>query len=155
MVNPARIKAFGQSELLRNKDDRVDAGMIRRFAKSNNRPLAAASSRTARVTGTHAYLENLLVGRQQEENRLQAGLKSNAVLKSLRQLVRYFAGEIKRTEKQIQDDLAAHPALQKQCTLLESIDGIGQLTAAKLLANPEALTTIARPGASGASWLNP
>ena len=31
VVNPAQIKAFGQSELLRNKDDRPDAGLIRRF----------------------------------------------------------------------------------------------------------------------------
>src|ERR1700742_4007527 len=31
VVNPAQIKAFGQSELLRNKDDRPDAGLVRRF----------------------------------------------------------------------------------------------------------------------------
>src|SRR3954451_16387547 len=33
VVNPAQIKAFGQSELLRNKDDRPDAGLIRRFCE--------------------------------------------------------------------------------------------------------------------------
>ncbi|HEY9807196.1 MAG TPA: transposase, partial [Candidatus Obscuribacterales bacterium] len=33
VINPAQIKAFGQSELLRNKDDRPDAGLIRRFCE--------------------------------------------------------------------------------------------------------------------------
>lgn len=135
VVNPARIKAFGQSELLRNKDDRVDAGLIRRFCEKQQPPAWQPPAPELReLQALTRHLENLLVGRQQEENRLQAGLKSKAVLKSLRQLVRYFAGEIKRTEKQIQDHLAAHPALQKQCTLLESIPGIGQVTAAKVLA---------------------
>jgi transposase len=34
VVNPARIKAFGQSELLRTKSDAVDAALIARFCKS-------------------------------------------------------------------------------------------------------------------------
>ncbi len=31
IVNPARIKGFAQSELLRSKTDKVDAGLIARF----------------------------------------------------------------------------------------------------------------------------
>ena len=38
VVNPAQIKAFGQSELLRNKDDRPDAGLIRRFCEKQRPP---------------------------------------------------------------------------------------------------------------------
>jgi transposase len=36
VVNPARIKAFAQSELLRTKTDAVDAALIARFCKSQN-----------------------------------------------------------------------------------------------------------------------
>ena len=39
VVNPLRIKAFGQSELMRNKDDRPDASLIRRFCEKQ-RPAA-------------------------------------------------------------------------------------------------------------------
>src|SRR4030095_8487041 len=39
LVNPARIKAFGQAELQRNKTDRADAKLIVRFC-SMHRPLA-------------------------------------------------------------------------------------------------------------------
>ena len=31
MVNPARIKGFAQSELIRTKTDKIDAGIIARF----------------------------------------------------------------------------------------------------------------------------
>ncbi|HOD35732.1 MAG TPA: transposase [Syntrophales bacterium] len=31
IVNPARIKGFAQSELLRTKNDKIDAGLIARF----------------------------------------------------------------------------------------------------------------------------
>lgn len=135
VVNPARIKAFGQSELLRNKDDRVDAGLIRRFCEKQQPPAwQPAAPEVRELQALTRHLENLIESRQQEENRLQAGPKSKAVLKSLRQLVRYFDGEIKRTEKQIKDHLAAHPELHKQCALLESIPGIGPATATKLLA---------------------
>ncbi len=34
VINPARIKAFAQSELLRTKTDAVDAALIARFCKS-------------------------------------------------------------------------------------------------------------------------
>ena len=33
LVNPSRIKAFAQSEMLRTKTDRVDAAMIARFCR--------------------------------------------------------------------------------------------------------------------------
>jgi transposase len=38
VVNPARTKAYAQSELLRSKTDTVDAGMIARFCRAQNHP---------------------------------------------------------------------------------------------------------------------
>jgi len=34
IVNPARIKAFGESELSRNKTDKLDAALIARFCRA-------------------------------------------------------------------------------------------------------------------------
>ncbi|MGD0277654.1 MAG: transposase [Syntrophales bacterium] len=36
IVNPARIKGFAQSELLRTKNDKVDAALIARFCLAMN-----------------------------------------------------------------------------------------------------------------------
>jgi transposase len=137
VVNPAQIKAFGQSELLRNKDDRPDAGLIRRFCEKQ-RPAAWIPSpphlRELRALTRH--LENLHQTRQQQLNRLE-GAKTKDVVKSLRKLVAYLDSEIARTEKQIQEHIDHHPDLKQQCQLLESIPGIGKRTAAKLLAEIE------------------
>jgi transposase len=132
--NPAQIKAFGQSELLRNKDDRPDAGLIRRFCEKQQ-PAAwqPPSTQLRELQALTRHLENLHDTRQQQVNRLE-GVNTKAVLKSLRKLVAHLDSEIQRTEKQIQDQIDNDPDLQRQQQLLSSIKGIGKLTAAKLLA---------------------
>src|SRR5919106_429126 len=137
VVNPAQIKAFGQSELLLNKDDRPDAGLIRRFCEKQ-RPAAwtPAPAHRQELQALTRHLENLQEARQQQLNRLE-GSKTKGVVKSLRKLVRYLETEIERTEKQIADHIDQHPDLKQQCQLLESIPGIGQCTAAKLLSEIE------------------
>lgn len=137
IVNPAQIKAFGQSELLRNKDDRPDAGLIRRFCEKQQ-PVAwqppPAHFRELQALARHR--ENLLETRQQQVNRLEVATTKD-VLKSLRKLVAHLEAEIKRTEQQIDDHIDRHPDLRQQCQLLESIPGIGKRTATRLLAEIE------------------
>lgn len=134
LINPLQIKAFGQSELLRNKDDRPDAGLIRRFCEKQRPPAwAPPPAHLRELQALTRHLENLLETRQQQLNRLE-GPKPKGVVKSLRKLVAYLDAEIARTEKQIDDHIERHPDLKQQCELLESIPGIGKRTASKLLA---------------------
>jgi transposase len=137
IVNPAQIKAFGQSELLRNKDDRPDAGLIRRFCEKQQ-PAAwqPPPAHLRELQALTRHLENLLETRQQQVNRLEVATTKD-VLKSLRKLVAHLDAEIKRTEQQIDDHIDRHPDLRQQCQLLESIPGIGKRTATKLLAEIE------------------
>lgn len=140
VVNPAQIKAFGQSELLRNKDDRPDAGLIRRFCEKQ-RPArwTPPPAHLRELQALTRHLENLHETRQQQQNRLEA-TSTKSVMKSLRKLVTHLDAEILRTEQQIADHIDSHPDLKEQCQLLESIPGIGQRTAAKLLAEIEGIS---------------
>jgi transposase len=140
VVNPAQIKAFGQSELLRNKDDRPDAGLIRRFCEKQQ-PAAwtPPPAHFRELQALTRHLENLIESRQQHRNRLETTNTKN-VGKSLRKLVAHFDAEIKRIEQQIQDHVDRHPDLKQQCQLLESIPGIGHRTATRLLAEIEDLS---------------
>jgi len=134
VVNPAQIKAFGQSELLRNKDDRPDASLIRRFCEKQQPPAwqpPAAHFRELQALTRH--LENLLETRQQQLNRLET-TTTKTVRQSLRKLVRHLEAEIKCTTQQIDDHVDRHSDLKQQCQLLDSIPGIGARTATKLLA---------------------
>lgn len=140
VVNPAQIKAFGQSELLRNKDDRPDAGLIRRFCeKQQPAAWAPAPLHLRELQALTRHLENLLETRQQQINRL-AVTNAQPVVKSLRKLVTHLETEIKRTERQINDHVDRHPDLKRQDQLLESIPGIGKRTATRLLAEIAALS---------------
>ena len=134
VVNPAQIKAFGQSELLRNKDDRPDAGLIRRFCEKQQ-PTAwtPPPAHLRELQALTRHLENLSETRQQQLNRLDT-TKVTAVIKSLRKLIKSLDNEIERTEKQIRDHINTHPDLKEQFRLLDSISGIGTRTATTLLA---------------------
>lgn len=137
VINPAQIKAFGQSELLRNKDDRPDAGLIRRFCeKQQPAAWAPAPPQVHELRALTRHLDNLFETRQQQMNRLEV-TNTKEVAKSLRKLVTHLDAEIKRTERQINDHVERHPDLKQQCQLLESIPGIGKRTATRLLAEIE------------------
>ena len=134
IINPVQIKAFGQSELRRNKDDRPDAGLIRRFCeKQRPDPWMPPPVHLRELQALTRHLENLIETRQQQINRLEA-TNTKQVAKSLRKLVAHLDAEIKRTEQQIDDHVDRHPDLKQQSELLESIPGVGKRTAAKLLA---------------------
>jgi transposase len=134
VVNPARIKAFGQSQLRRNKTDQADAQLIAQFCASQ-RPLRwtppPASFRDLQALVRH--LEDLQSMRQQEANRLQSGVTTALVLANLQEHLHFLDQQIEQVKQAIQEHIERHPALRRQQALLVSIPGIGLLTAAKLL----------------------
>src|SRR5215212_5061082 len=79
-------------------------------------------------------LEALVEMRVAEGNRLSSGGTVAAVRESVEEHIAYLAEQIKRTEKLIRDHIDRHPGLRRQRELLDSIPGIGETTAAALLA---------------------
>ncbi len=134
IVNPALIKAFGQSKLRRNKTDKSDAKLIAEFAQSH-RP-AAWTPPPASFKDLQALvrrLENLLSARTKETNRLGSCLTTKEVIEDIQEHVAYLDKKISKIKKAIQDHIDKYPDLKKQRDLLTTIPGIGVLTAAKLL----------------------
>jgi transposase len=135
LVNPARIKAFGQAELQRNKTDRADATLIARFC-SMHRPIAWVPPPTEirELQALVRHLDDLISTRTQLTNRLSDGPKIESVLESLRSLVKMVDSEIKLTRQKIREHIDGYPNLKEDCDLLETIPGIGERTATILLA---------------------
>jgi len=79
-------------------------------------------------------LESLIEMRTAEQNRLSSGISVGAVRESVEQLLAHLAEQIERTEALIRDHISSHPGLRRQRELLDSIPGIGETTAAALLA---------------------
>jgi len=135
VVNPAAIKAYAQSHLSRTKNDRVDAALIAGFC-SERRPPAwhPPAPEVQELQALVRRLEALVEMRTMEENRLSSGIAVEAVRASVEELLAHLAEQIKRTEARIRSHIESHPGLKRQHELLDSIPGIGETTAAALLA---------------------
>jgi transposase len=133
VVNPAQVKGFAQSELLRNKTDKVDAGLIARFCLAMKPEAWAPQPIEIRyLRDLVRRLEALNMMRQQELNRLEAA--SDIIEEQLHRHIAYLEKEIKATKKLINQHTDNHPDLKNRIQLLESIPGIGEATINVILA---------------------
>jgi transposase len=135
VVNPARIKRYGESKLHRNKTDKADAGLIAEFCQKENPPLwAPIPEEVKHLRALVRRLDDLQRAYQQERNRSLSGEKDAWVLDDLRIHLDYLQERIRAARQAIQQHIEQTPILKSQQELLKSIPGIGKLTAARLLA---------------------
>jgi len=133
IVNPARIKGFAQSELIRTKTDKIDAGIIARFCLAM-KPDAWIPP-TPEIRSLRALVrrvDSLIDMRSQEKNRISTAHESVIVL--IKQHISYLDQEIERIRKQIADLIGRNPHLKQKKDLLDSIPGLGKATIPHLLA---------------------
>lgn len=133
VVNPAQIKHYAQSQLRRNKTDKLDADVIADFAHTQHPPAWQPTAPKIRELQAlvHHY-DALQAARQQEHNRLQAGVDSATVEQMLTQHLAFLDAQLAEVRRLIEDHIDRHPDLKADHALLTSIPGIGMLTAAKL-----------------------
>lgn len=135
VINPARLKAFGQATLVRTKTDQTDAALLAEFCR-RQQPAAwtppAPEKRALRALVRRR--ESLLQLRQQEANRLGSGEDSPAVCASLEAVLAVLDEQLAQIEQAITNQVASDAHLQRQVELVDSIKGIGPTTAAALLA---------------------
>ena len=135
LVNPARIHAFGRSQLKRTKTDKADSLLIASFCQMHNPPAwTPHSPQVQQLQGLIRRLESLEEMNKMEQNRLGSGGLCPAVQVSLEEHIAYLQQQIEKTRRQIKDQINQDPDLKQQAKLLESIPGIGAATAALLLA---------------------
>ena len=135
VVNPSRIKGFAQSEMARNKTDKADAALLARFAQAM-KPEAwmppALEVRELRALVDR--LQALKEMQQQEANRLESALNQPVMQTSIHSHMQWLRDNIKELERQIDDHIDRHPGLRADVALITSIPGLGNTTAAKVLA---------------------
>lgn len=135
VINPARIKAYADSQLKRNKTDPEDAKVIAHFcATQNPAPWTPPPPEVQELQMRVRRLDNLKAMRTQEAHRRQAGITSAAVLANIADPLAFLDEQIKNLEQQFKDLIDKHPDLKRQRDLLISIQGISDTTAAKFLA---------------------
>ena len=157
VVNPARIKHYGESKLHRNKTDKADAALIAEFCQKENPALwAPLPAEVKHLRALVRRLDDLQTAFQQERNRTLAGEQNAWVLEDLKAHLSYLQDRIRAARQALQQHIDQHPSLKAQQELLISIPGIGQLTAARLLAEIGDISTFDdAPQLAAYAGLNP
>lgn len=133
VVNPAKIKGFGQSLLTRTKTDAADAKLIAQYCeKMNPDSYTPKPKHIKEMRFWVERLEALKRNKVQETNRLEAAPEAGKA--SLEKHIEFLEEEIKAVETKIQEVIASDEELKKQIELLETIPGIGKVTSAAFIA---------------------
>lgn len=134
IVNPSRIKAFGQSEGLRTKTDAVDAALIARFCRSQSPdPWTPPSPAERALQALLRRRDNLIDMRTQETNRSQAPRTADTVRSSIEEHIAYLDEQIKAIEDEIRRLVDGDAGLRASRDLLQTIPGFGEKTANGIL----------------------
>jgi transposase len=132
VVNPAKIAAFGKSELSRAKTDKADAKLIARYALAMRPEAWVPPPPDIRELQTLLRrLEHLLEMQRMEQNREDTA--APAVAGSIRAVLATLEQEIQAVREAIRRHVDNHPDLKRRAGLLQSIPGVGLATAAWLL----------------------
>lgn len=145
-LNPKQLHAFGKVALHAHKTDKHDAQRIAHFCQLHAPALwQPADPLQRQLQQRSRRLHALEKTRQQERNRLQSGLTDPFVLEQLHDHIAYLEVQLAKTQAAIADLIRQSASLQRQARLLTSIKGIGDKTAAVLLAELGDVTRFGSP----------
>lgn len=132
VINPAQIKAFGASRLVRTKTDKVDAQLIAEFCFERAPEIwIAPSPAEQELRAMVLRLDALQNMRTQESNRLEVA--RDTVKSDIEKHIDWLEVEIKTLAKRIKDHTKNDPDLKDKEALLNSIPGLGERTIAIIL----------------------
>jgi transposase len=135
LLNPAVLVNYRKSENIRSKTDKLDAELLARYAQQHQprlwRPLPQPVQSLRRLL---EYRTDVLRMQQQERNRLHAGRLTDWTRAQVQEHVQILQRQLKAAEKQIKTFLKSQTDLCALWERLQSIPGIGWLSAALLIA---------------------
>lgn len=134
LVNPTRVRAFARAEGILAKTDKIDAGVIARFG-ATMQPQARARREEAQVELNEKITRRrqLVLMLTAEKNRLQTA--SPAMQEHITSHMAWLQAEIESLEQQISQAIKANPEWAETAKRVESVPGIGFITAATLVAD--------------------
>jgi transposase len=136
-VNPAQIKFYGQSLGIRTKNDKKDSVVLARYGMNENpKPWQPEAPEIRTLKALLARLDSLEKDLQRERNRQEKAEISQSpptVLGSLAHMIGTLDNERQQLEKLIQEHIDSHKQLKDNKALLESIPGVGNVIATRML----------------------
>ena len=155
ICNGRRVREFARSQGLLAKTDKLDTYVIAQYAKASD--LIVTNSRD----NDREALKELNVRRRQildlinqEENKLEHDY-SEFVTKSINSSLEYLRKELSNIEDEIEKFIEGNAELKKKKELLETIPGIGKVTAITLIADLPELGKLSKSKIASLAGLAP
>lgn len=128
LLNPARVRAFARSEGLKAKTDPIDAKMLLRYAGQRQPeptpPVCPSRRKLAALLDRRSQLTEMLA---REKTRLQN--TEEVLKKSINKSIRFFKRELESLDKSIEKVVESDDRLQAESTLMQTVKGVGPVTA--------------------------
>jgi len=133
VVNPARIKYYAAAEGLRQKTDRIDAGVIARFSLAQTSLTWTPPAPELRdLQALVRRMDGITMMLQQERNRAATAVHPLTAA-SVKRMLQALMNEYEELVRSFNDVLRRAPALAHDLELLCTIAGISVRTARRLL----------------------
>jgi transposase len=135
IIQPKLSRYFLQSLGLRNKTDRLDArGLAYYGVERTPAAYAPPQPEYAELRELVRYRRTLVAQQTAEKNQMSEGAQTKHVLQCRKRRLTQLASDIQKTEAALRQCMAKHPALSRDLKLLMTIDGVGFIVAATLMA---------------------
>ena len=143
VVNPRQTRDFARALGSLAKTDRIDAGVLARFAAEVRPPLRPPPSAAVQALQDLSRRRRQLVTARATEQQ-QRGHLTPAQLAGSDALLAVLTRLIQQADRDLAAAVQAEPTLRRRAVWLQSIPGIGPVTAATLLAELPELGTCTR-----------
>ena len=154
VVNPTRVRALAKATGKLAKTDVIDARLIAEYAfKIRPEALAPKQANEIRLKALVTRREQLVEMRTAEQNRL--GTAQNSLQADIREHIEWINDRIQQLEARISELVDSLPEWQEQAQRLDSIPGVGMITAVTVLAEMPELGNLDRQKIAALAGLAP
>lgn len=155
VINPRQIRDFARSQGELAKTDALDAAMIARYAATFSlQPDDPPTPAQNRLRALRARRQQVVHSLTQEKNRISTA-PDDPTRQSIEEAIDFYNGQLRELDRQIAELTSTDPSFQRRLTLLVSVPGVGQVTAAGLLAELPELGALNRGQAAKLVGLAP
>ncbi len=143
-VNPRQVRDFARAEGTLAKTDRLDAALLARYAQAMQpRPSEPRASADDRLRALIIRRRQVIANRKAEACRL-AQTPFDDLKAMIAQALERLDAELAQLNRMIKALIKQTPDMQRRCARLQSLPGLGAITAATLIAEMPELGSLGR-----------
>ena len=144
VANPRRSRQFAQALGKRAKTDAIDACVLARMGASIEMPLYSVPDALTESLQALMTRRRQLVGMHTMDTNRLKGCRDARVHEKINRVLRLFKQEIELIDSEVNDLFDKHDPMKEKSELLQSMPGVGDVTARTLLAHLPELGTLNR-----------